>query len=201
MHPHDFNLTAAEVAAARTGDTEALDSLFARYLPRVTRMVGARIGRSWRELALDDDLVQEALVDAFVAIRDGSLHTDGAFCAWLARVVEHRILGARRHGKAAKRGAGKVERFADLAESYLSDSMLADDDATPSQHAAARETEERLEAALLAIDPRYREVICLRAYCRMPYSEIASSMGLPSENTANVLFLRARKELRRRLED
>ena len=52
---------------------------------------------------------------------------------------------------------------------------------------------------LLAIDARYREIICLRAYCRMPYREIAESMGLPSENTANVLFLRARAELQKRL--
>ena len=33
----------------------------------------------------------------------------------------------------------------------------------------------------------------------MPYAEIAESMGLPSENTANVLFLRARAELQKRL--
>ncbi len=62
-----------------------------------------------------------------------------------------------------------------------------------------KKTEERLEQVLLTIDPRYREVICLRAYCRMPYKEIAASMGLPSENTANVLFQRARAELQKRL--
>ena len=45
----------------------------------------------------------------------------------------------------------------------------------------------------------YREVISLRAYCGMSYREIAESMGLPSENTANVVFLRARSELRSRL--
>ncbi len=45
----------------------------------------------------------------------------------------------------------------------------------------------------------YREVICLRAYCGMSYREIAKAMGLPSENTANVLFLRARAELRKRI--
>jgi DNA-directed RNA polymerase specialized sigma24 family protein len=43
----------------------------------------------------------------------------------------------------------------------------------------------------------YREVICLRAYCRMSYREIAKAMGLPSEKTASVLFLRARAELRK----
>ena len=72
--------------------------------------------------------------------------------------------------------------------------------ATPSQHATARETEARLEDAVRRINPRYRETFCLRAYCRMPYSEIAAAMDLPSENTANVMFLRARTELQKRLE-
>jgi len=53
-------------------------------------------------------------------------------------------------------------------------------DATPSQHATARETEARLEDAVLRINPRYRETFCLRAYCRRPYSEIAAAAGSPS---------------------
>ena len=92
-----------------------------------------------------------------------------------------------------------MHRFADLGESCLGESMLGGDDPTPSQHATANETEAALEQALLGLDPRYREVICLRAYCGMSYREIAKAMGIPSENTANALFFRARAELRERL--
>ena len=82
--------------------------------------------------------------------------------------------------------------------SYLTHSIL--DAADSSSHVArARVTEARLEAGLRALRPVYREVICLRAYCGMSYREIAKAMGLPSEKTASVLFLRARAELRRQI--
>jgi len=80
--------------------------------------------------------------------------------------------------------------------SYLSRSIL-DDANSPGHLARAHDTESRLEAGLRSLRPVYREVICLRAYCRMSYREIAKAMGLPSEQTASVLFLRARAELRK----
>ena len=82
--------------------------------------------------------------------------------------------------------------------SYLTDTILDDADSS-SRLDPAHETETRLEAVLRGLKPVYREVICLRAYCGMSYLEIAKAMGLPSRNTANVLFLRARAELRKRI--
>jgi len=82
--------------------------------------------------------------------------------------------------------------------SYLTHSIIGDAD-SPSHLGRTHETEARLEAGLRSLRPVYREVICLRAYCGMSYREIAKAMGLPSENTANVLFLRARAELRKRI--
>jgi RNA polymerase sigma-70 factor, ECF subfamily len=196
----DFSLTTVQVRAAQEGDHAAMDELFRRYLPRVSRIVAARLGRSWRELALEDDVVQETFLDAFAALRDQKINDEAAFCAWIARCVENNIEDQRRRGHADKRGGGKVDRFADLAESYLTASMLEGENGTPSQHAIARETEGRLEEALLRIDPRYREVISLRAYCRMSFADIAETMGLRATNTAVVMFRRARQELRRRLD-
>ena len=199
MIAENFHSTVVQVRAAQDGDRDAMDQLFRRYLPRVSRIVAARMGRGWRELNLDEDIVQETFLDAFTALRDGKITDEAAFCSWLARCVQNNVQDELRRGRADKRGGGDVRRFADLATTWLAESMLEGDGATPSQFATARETEERLEQVLLTIDPRYREVICLRAYCRMPYKEIAASMGLPSENTANVLFQRARAELQKRL--
>lgn len=199
--PADFSLTTAQVRAAQAGDRDALDQLFARYLPRVTRIAAARLGRNWNELALDDDIAQETFLDAFVALREGRISNDGAFCNWLARCIENNVRDQIRQGRADKRGRGSTQRFADTEHEMLWDSLLEGDEPTPSQHATAHETEAKLEDALSRLDPRYREVICLRAYCRMSYSEIAATMGIPSENTANVLFLRAKAELQRRLGD
>ena len=199
MTGEDFSLTTAQVRAAQDGDREALEDLFRRYLPRVARIVSMRMGQGWREVGLDDDIAQETFLDAFAALKNGKIRDDAAFCAWLARCAENNIRDQVRHGRSAKRGGGAVHRFADLGESCLGESILGGDDPTPSQYATANETEAALEQALLGLDPRYREVICLRAYCGMSYRQIAETMGIPSENTANALFFRARAELRERL--
>jgi RNA polymerase sigma-70 factor, ECF subfamily len=196
---HDFSITEAQVRAAQAGDRSSLDELFRRYAPRVARIVACRLGRDWRELAECEDIVQETFVDALAAIRGQQLDNEGAFCSWLARCVQNNIRDALRAGQADKRGGGEAPRLSELNESYLTDSLFTGNEPTPSEHAGARETEDALERALSTLDERYREVICLRAYCDMPYREIAEAMGLRTENMANVLFLRAREELRRKL--
>jgi DNA-directed RNA polymerase specialized sigma24 family protein len=54
---------------------------------------------------------------------------------------------------------------------------------------------------MLCLSPRYREVIALRVHGEMSYREIAAAMDLPSDNTANALFLRARQKLTRVLHE
>jgi len=195
----DFSLTRDQVEAAQAGDEAALDDLFRRYLPRVTRLVAARLGKQWAELAGEEDLVQESFVDALKALREGKVTTDGDFCNWMATCVQNNIRDEFRRAHAGRRDRKKVRRQADMSQTFLTETILGAEEATPSQFALARETEERLEAALSGLSPVYREVISLRAYCGMSYRQIAETMGLPSENTANVLFLRARAELRKKI--
>ena len=200
MQPDALSLTSVQLRAAGNGDREALESLLSRYLPRVRRIVAARVGRHWRELALAEDLVQETLLDAYRAVEGGEIVSEAAFCSWLARCVQNRALDELRRGRAEKRGGGAVQRFTDLETSCLSASVFDGGTATPSECLSAQETEERLERLLAGLDARYREVLSLRCYCGMSHREIAEAMELPSENTANALFLRARKALQRQWE-
>jgi RNA polymerase sigma-70 factor, ECF subfamily len=195
----DFSLTRDQVRAAQSGDEAALDNLFQRYLPRVTRLVAARLGEQWGELANEDDLIQESFVDALKALRGGKLTTDGDFCNWMAKCVQNNIRDQFRRAHAGKRDRNRERRREVMGESFLTESILDADSPSPSQVALGHETEGRLEEALRGLSPVYREVISLRAYCGMSHREIAKTMGLPSENTANALFLRARAELRSRL--
>ncbi len=140
--------------------------------------------------------MQETLLDAYRAVEGGEIVSEAAFCSWLARCVQNRAHDELRRGRAEKRGGGTVQRFTDLERSCLSLSVLDAGSVTPSECLSTRETEERLERLLAGLDARYREVLCLRCYCGMSHREIAEAMALPSENTANALFLRARKALR-----
>lgn len=192
--PEDLSLTQQQLRAAQGGDAEALDRLFARYLPRVRAMVGAHVGRTVRQMLDVDDLVQETLRDALLGLQQVDAASEGLFAHWLASSIENNVRDALRRHRAQKRGGDRVRRFADLDQT-LSDSLFPDQQAAVSQVLRGRELEERIEQKLLDLGTRYREVISLRAYGGLSFREIATAMGLPSENTANVLFLRARARL------
>ncbi|MEZ5990072.1 MAG: sigma-70 family RNA polymerase sigma factor [Planctomycetota bacterium] len=144
-----------------------------------------------------EDLVQETFADVLRGL-DGIRHdTEGLFLNWLARCVENNIRDQLRRGQALKRGAGRVRAFASLGEDSLSESLFAGREDSPSEVVRGRELEERLEQGMLALGARYREVLSLRIHGGLSFREIAEVMELPSENTANVLFARAREKLRR----
>ncbi|MCB9891469.1 MAG: sigma-70 family RNA polymerase sigma factor [Planctomycetes bacterium] len=195
--PEDLSLTTRQVRAAQGGDRGALDELLRRYLPRVRRIVACRMGKVRRDMVDLDDLVQETFADVVAGFDRFEQRTEGAFLNWIASCILNNIRDQARRGKALKRGEGRVHAFADLGDTYLTDSIFAGKEASPSENIRTHETEEHLERALLSLSERYREAINLRVFCQMSYREIAEIMGLPSENTANVLFLRARDKLQK----
>ena len=195
----DRSVTERQVRDAQQGDAEALDELFTRYLPRIRRIVASRVGRTVRAMADLDDLVQETVQDALLSIERFEHESDGAFCHWLACCVENNVRDQVRRRRSLKRGEDRVRPFVDLAESSLTDWVFAGNEPTPSEHARGHETEERIERALLSLDERYREVINLRLHCGLSYREVSERMGMRSEKTASVLFVRARSKLRKLL--
>jgi len=190
-----LDLTRRELCAAQAGDAEALETLFARYLPRVRAMVAARMGRTPRQMVDVEDLVQETLQDALLALQAIDPRSEGLFAHWLARCVENNVRDALRRQGAARRGGGQTRRFADLDRS-LSESLFPGRELALSQVLQGRELEERIDEALARLGARYREVIVLRARCGLSHEEVAEAMQLRRANTANVLFLRARARLR-----
>ena len=193
--------TAEQVRAAVAGSDSALGDLFTRYLPQVRAIVAARLGKRLRELADQEDLVQEAMREAIAGLERFDYRSEGSFRQWLAVCVQNAIRKEARRLNAHKRGTGRVQRMADFANTRLAESLFSDGGPGVSQAVRDHEDEERVEAAMLGLSPRYREVIALRVHAEMSYSEIAAAMDLPSENTANALFLRARQKLTRVLKE
>ena len=188
----DFAQTTMLVRSAQGGDRQALDSLFARYLPRVRRIVAARMGRSLREMTAEDDIVQESLLDAFRAITAHGLTSEGAFRHWLARCVENNVRDGRRRADVV----GRVRLLEPREGATDGPVAMAAAGPTPSEHAAAHELDPRLERALLALRDEHREVVVLRLLCEMSFAEIATTMGHPNEATARSWFARAMRKLR-----
>lgn len=191
--PDPFELTTQLVVRAQAGSAEAREDLFARYLPRVRRIVGLRLGRAPGALTDLEDVVHDALHDAFKSFRDFELRSEGRFRHWLARIVENRVSMALRHQKAQKRDPAR-QRPLDTDASRGPGSPAAPI-SSPSRIAGRREAETILEQRLLTMKERHREIIIRRLYCEMSYAEIAEDLGLASAASARDLYSKALRRL------
>jgi len=134
---------------------------------------------------LTEDVLQETMIEMFKFL--GKLEKADRFWPWLFRMagnnardaVDHR----RRDRQAPVESAGPApeDGAADGLERLISDEL--------------RQT---VSAAMAALRPEHRQVISLRCYEQLPYSEIAGILGR-SEFAARMLFMRAKKSLARQL--
>jgi RNA polymerase sigma-70 factor (ECF subfamily) len=174
-----------------------MDVLFARYVPRVRRIVSLRIGK--REDAIDglDDAIQEGFLRAFGKLDsfEWKNDNDASLRDWLARLVQNSLVDEVRRGKAVKRGGGRELRFGDFRDSSLTVSIFGADSPTPSAIARGAEVDALIEGALLELNPRHREIIVLRQLCGLDYDEIAARIGF-LEGAARTSFSRAMDALR-----
>ena len=194
----DLDTTLAQVRAARVGDRAALEDLFARYLPWVVRTVALRLGKRLQECTDLEDLAQESLLDAFRSIDRFQERSEATFRNWLARIVEHNVRDAARRQRS--RRTQLAEPLPELETATSSGPQLVARDPRPSEVAAGHELEARLEAAMLRLSERHRELLILRDRCGMGYDEVARELQLKNEDTARALHHRALQQLARSLE-
>ncbi len=84
----------------------------------------------------------------------------------------------------------------DVLASTVSDDSTAD----PQEYAEQGERSEVIRRCIASLKPKYREVIWLRSVAELPFSKVAEMMGI-SENSAKVLFFRAKNHLKEKLRD
>src|SRR4051812_1153375 len=88
---------------AQTGDKEALNELYNRYLMRVLAAVRARLGAEIRGKLESWDIVQDALVASLKNVQSFNQTSEGAFLNWLAKIVENRVRDQLDYFRAEKR--------------------------------------------------------------------------------------------------
>ncbi|MCA8941779.1 MAG: sigma-70 family RNA polymerase sigma factor [Planctomycetes bacterium] len=198
VEPIPDHPTVVLVERAQADDATALNQLFARFLPRVRRIVAVRLHCTSRDLLDLDDVVQDSMVDAFRGLSKFDIESDGKLCAWLSKIVENRIRMTLRSAKAKKRGGGAVRRFSDASGSFR-ESAVPGGGATPSQNAQGGELGDRIEDNLQLLTERQREVIVHRFFCDMSYDEVAEAMGLDGPDSARAIYSRALRALGSRI--
>lgn len=168
----------ALIERARLGDSSALESLAARYRPRLRRWARGRLPAQARDLAETSDLVQETLVQTFKNLGTFEARDEGAFQAYLRQALLNRI-------RAEIRRAGRRPAFAEF------DSQWPDLGPSPIEAAIGQEALERYERALVRLRPADREAVIARLELGCDHEELARLMGKPSANAARMALQRA----------
>jgi RNA polymerase sigma-70 factor, ECF subfamily len=163
---------------ARAGDREALESLIARYLPRLQRWASGRLPRWARDMADTQDLVQEALFQTFKRIERFEPRGEGALHAYLRQAILNRI---REELRRAKRRPARSEL----------DSAAEDDARSPLAAAIGQEAIDRYERALAQLRPDDRELVVARIELGYTNREIAELLDKPTPNAARMATERA----------
>ena len=127
--------------------------------------------------ALAHDLVQETFLRAWRALAD--LRETGAAKAWLITILR------REHARLYER---KTPQFSDVSELDMAD----DRDAVQPEHVGEDAV---IRAAMLRLDPKYREPLLLQVLGGFSCDEIARELGISSAAVMTQLF-RARQKLR-----
>ena len=173
-----WDSTLSLLTRAKTGDSQALDDLAARYLPLLTRWARGRLPPGARDLADTSDLVQETLVQVFKKIEGFEYRGVGAFQAYLRQAVMNRIRNELRR-------AGRQPPREEL------DEKQADDRPSPLEEAIGSEMVELYEAALQRLSPKERELIIARVELGLTYAEVAEALNMPSADAARMAVGRA----------
>ncbi len=170
--------TASLLARARDGDEEARGTLFARMLPRLRRWAHGRLPLRARDVIDTDDLVQVTLLRALKHVERFEPRHEGAFLAYLRRILLNHIRDEMRRWKRAPGRSDLDEAVPDRAPS-------------PVEEAIGQDALERYERALSELAPDQREAVILRVELGYTYEELAEALGRSTPNAARLVVVRA----------
>jgi RNA polymerase sigma-70 factor (ECF subfamily) len=163
---------------ARSGDSDAVNDLFSRQVPALSRWARGRLPNRARDLTDTHDLVQETVLQAFKHVQTFEWRGKGALRAYLRRALMNRLRNEIRRAR-------RRPPIEDLSHA------LRSDETSPLQAAIRREQQERYDAALCRLSPADRELIVSRLERGLTYEEIAEALGRPSWNAARMAVARA----------
>jgi RNA polymerase sigma-70 factor (ECF subfamily) len=171
------------VSLTKQGSESAFAELMRRHSHGMMKMA-LRILRDTQEA---EDELQNAWWKAWLHI--GGFDGDARFSTWMTRIVINQSLMRLRR---ARRG-----RFVYLDAPAIGE--LFDRRSTPEESLYRRELGELVRREIGRIPPSLRHALVLREVDQLPMPEVAERLGI-SLSAAKSRLLRARHELRRRLE-
>lgn len=167
---------------AKDGDRGALDSLMARYLPRLRSWASGRLPMRARGLLDTGDLVQETLLRTVEGLDRIEVRGPGGFQAYVRSAVLNRIRDQVRWANRRPGPDGVPE-------------TLSDPGPSPLELAIGADLVERYERALATLAPEEQQLLHLRLELDYGYEEIATMTDRPSRDAARMAVNRALRRI------
>lgn len=181
-----MNITAMSVAQRQ------FDALFQRSRRRAYNLAYRLTGNA----ADAEDVTQDAYVRAWHNFE--TYDPTRSFEGWLFRIITNRVIDMRRRQKRVPMYSLDAPMQGDEDGQPLSYEFAAPD-SDPEEIVVGPVMEERLQAALAALPPDYRNAVLLCDVSQRSYQEIAETMGC-AIGTVRSRIHRARVMLRRQLQ-
>ena len=180
--------TCSLINKAQMGDSQALDLLCSRYLPRLFHWATGRLPHHARRTIDTSDLVQETLINTVRRLGGFKPQHPGAFPAYLRRAILNRIRDE------VRKSAAKPNISPPLGTEK-------DSSASPLEETIGHESVERYEQALMRLREEDRAVLFLKVELDMGYEEIAVALDKPSFDAARMAVRRALYRLAKEMSD
>jgi len=181
----DFSL----VKAFQAGDQHAFESLVRRYQHQVANLIYVTMGN--RDDV--DDIAQEVFIRVYRSL--ARFKFDASFFSWIYRITMNLCIDEIR-----KRKIRKLLSLDFLTEDALEKNRKSKDQIMPSDSMLTEEKRQVIQTALQRLKPEHREILILREYKDLGYSEIAETLDISVEAVKSRIF-RARSELKILLSD
>lgn len=192
------------LAAAKEGDSDAVNRLLEKHRGPVRRLVELRLDRKVQQRVDVSDVVQDVMIEASGRLSKYLDDPSMAFHLWLRQIAWDRIIDTyRRHRVSAKRNMDREQPIAVPAGADQSTMELAvqlcDPGVTPATAATRREIADQVERVIEQLSDQDREIITMRHYEHLSNLEIAEALDL-NPPAASMRYLRALRRLRELLE-
>ncbi len=193
----------ALVRLAAGGDRDAQHALVQRVQAKVRAIVHRELEQRFRAshrwvmpLFSTSDVVQDVLVDAVRGLDECEFPGEGAFVAYLATIVRHRLISAVRYYEAQRRdGRRGVAAPEDAAAGPARPSTLS----APEFAASLAERAAVVRDVLASFAERPRALLELRLVDGATFPVIAEKLGYALDETARQAFCDAQAKLVLRL--
>lgn len=169
------------------GDSVAFEHLFNRYRDSIYQLYMQRTGGNGDDT---DDLLQEAFVKAYLNLH--RYKPDYTFGQWIYTIARNTFIDYVRRKRDDMVSIDKTSDSSGTLPAYNAPS--------PEESLINDQNRDQLEAFILRMTPRYRQLIELRFFREFSYEEIAAELGLPM-GTVKTQIHRAREQLCRFITD